>query len=149
MSAAAAFRLAVSAATLLLAARSARAYDLTGGSWNNGDILMHLQLGSLSSPLLDGAADWNSVAEAALNDWNPQIARSKFTVQRNSTAAIASGNRINNVVFRTDAFGTAFDSRTLAVTIGFTNRATARFTEQDVVFNSNLTWNSYRGALRG
>ena len=99
--------------------------------------------------LFRSAPDWNSVAEAALNDWNPQIARSKFTVQRNSTAAIASGNRINNVVFRTDAFGTAFDSRTLAVTIGFTNRATARFTEQDVVFNSNLTWNSYRGALRG
>ena len=35
------------------------------------------------------------------------------------------------------------------MTAGFTNRATARFTEQDVVFNSNLAWDSYRGALRG
>ena len=45
-------------ATLVaLFARSALAYDLTGGSWNNGDIVMHLQLGVPAAPLSDGASD--------------------------------------------------------------------------------------------
>ncbi|MBI5691621.1 MAG: immunoglobulin domain-containing protein [Verrucomicrobia bacterium] len=126
-----------------------RAYDFTGGTWPDGNISMHLQLGQPAAPLLDGSTDWNAVAESALNDWNAQLTRSKFAAIHNSTAEVRSGNRINNVVFRTDVFGTAFGDRTLAVTVGFTNRATARFTEQDVVFNSNLTWNSYRGGLRG
>ena len=134
-------------AALLTAA--VRAYDLTGGSWTNGDIVMHLQLGVPSAPLLDGASDWNTVAESALADWNTHLQRCRLTTVRNSTAEIRNGNRINNVVFRTDVFGSAFGARTLAVTAGFTNRATARFSEQDVVFNSNLAWDSYRGPLRG
>jgi hypothetical protein len=135
--------------TLLLAPPAALAFDLTGGSWPSGDIVMHLQLGRPPAVLIDGATDWNTVAESALNDWNARITRSKLTVVRDSTAQIRNGNGLNNVVFRPDIFGSAFDSRTLAVTAGFTNRATARFTEQDVVFNSNLNWDSYRGALRG
>jgi hypothetical protein len=134
---------------LALGAGTALAFNLTGGSWNDGNIVMHLQLGQPSSPLADGAADWNTVFESALNDWNPHLDRSRLTVVRASTAEVRNGNRINNVVFRPDIFGTAFSSRTLAVTAGFTNRATARFTEQDIVFNSNLTWDSYRGGLRG
>ncbi len=137
-------------ATLVaLFARSSLAYDLTGGSWNNGDIVMHLQLGVPAAPLSDGASDWNTIAESALSDWNTHLQRCRLTVVRNSTAEVRNGNRINNVVFRPDIFGSAFGGRTLAVTAGFTNRATARFTEQDVVFNSNLAWDSYRGPLRG
>ena len=132
-----------------LLAAQLRAFDLTGGSWTNGDIVMHLQLGVPSAPLLDGASDWNTVAESALADWNTHLQRCRLTTVRNSTAEIRNGNRINNVVFRTDVFGSAFGARTLAVTAGFTNRATARFSEQDVVFNSNLAWDSYRGPLRG
>ncbi len=124
------------------------AYDLIGSSWPDGNIVMQLQLGQPSSALVDGDPDWATVAESALNEWNGQIARSKFTVVRDSTAAVARGNRINNVVFRSDIYGQAFDSRTLAVTLGFTSTTTARATEKDVIFNSNRTWNSYRGALR-
>ena len=132
-----------------LVASAARSYDLTGGSWNSGDIVMHLQLGAPAAPLSDGAADWNSVAESALAEWNTHLQRCRLTVVRNSTAEVRNGNRINNVVFRPDIFGSAFGARTLAVTAGFTNRATARFTEQDVVFNSTLAWDSFRGPLRG
>ena len=135
------------AAVLGLAA-PLRAYDLIGSSWPDGNIVMQLQLGPPSTALLDGAPDWSTVAESALNEWNLQMARSRFTVVRDSTAAVARGNRLNNVVFRTDIYGQAFDSRTLAVTLGFTSTATARATEKDVIFNSNRTWNSYRGALR-
>jgi hypothetical protein len=128
---------------------AARAFDLTGATWNDGNIVMHLQLGRPAAPLLDGATDWNVVAESALADWNRHLVRSRLTTVRDSTAEVRNGNRVNNVVFRPDVFGTAFGNRTLAVTAGFTNRATARFTEQDVVFNSNLDWNSYRGGTRG
>ena len=142
-------RILLRAILVALVAASVRAFDLTGGSWTNGDIVMHLQLGTPAAPLIDGTSDWNTVAESALADWNTHLQRCRLTTVRNSTAEVRNGNRINNVVFRPDVFGSAFGSRTLAVTAGFTNRATARFTEQDVVFNSNLAWDSYRGPLRG
>jgi hypothetical protein len=143
------FALSTAVVSALVFAGTLRAYDLIGSSWPNGDIIMHLQLGPLSSPLIDGAADWATVAESALNEWNQQMTRSKFTVVRDSTAAIGRGNRVNNVIFRTDIYGTSqFDSRTLAVTLGTISTATGRSTEKDVIFNSNRTWNSYRGGLR-
>ena len=76
-----------------LVASAARSYDLTGGSWNNGDIVMHLQLGAPTAPLSDGAADWNSVAESALAEWNTHLQRCRLTVVRNSTAEVRNGNR--------------------------------------------------------
>ena len=86
-----------------------RAYDLTGGSWLNGDIVMHLQLGTPAAPLLDGSTDWNVVAEAALGDWNVHLQRCRLTTVRNSTAEIRNGNRINNVVFRPDVDAAAHE----------------------------------------
>lgn len=139
---------ALGATALAGFAPSAHAFDLIGNSWPNGDIVMHLQLGAPSSPLSDGSPDWATVAESALNEWNQQLIRSKFTVVRDSTAAIAQRNRINNIIFRTDIYGEAFDSRTLAVTLGTTSTTSLASTEKDVIFNSNRTWNSYRGALR-
>ncbi len=138
----------LAAAILLSAALPARAFNLLGTAWPAGDIVMHLQLGQPPSPLIDGATDWNAVAQAALDEWNAQIVRARFTSVPNSTAEIRRGNRTNNVAFRADIYGTAFDSRTLAVTIGASSTSTGLFTEQDVLFNSNLTWNSYRGSLR-
>lgn len=142
-------RAALVAASLSFVAHSSRAFTLIGTSWGDGNIVMQLQLGPAATPLIDGAADWATVAESALNEWNQITARSKFTVVRDSTAAIARGNRLNNVAFMADIYGTAFDSRTLAVTLGSTSTTIARqSTEKDVIFNSGRTWSSYRGALR-
>src|SRR5262249_10586282 len=138
---------ALFAASLSLAGNAAFAYSLIGSSWPDGSIVMQLQLGQPSSPLLDGSTDWNAVAEGALNDWNQVLQRSTFTVVRNSTAAVLRNNRLNNVVFRDNAYGQAFDSRTLAVTLTNSNNA-GRTVENDVIFNSTKTWNSYRGNLR-
>jgi len=140
-------RLALGAAALAILP-SGRAFDLIGSAWADGNIVMQLQLGTPSTPLIDGSADWATVAESALNEWNQHLVRSKFTVVRDSTAAIARGNRINNVTFRNDIYGEAFDSRTLAVTLGSSSNTTGASTEKDVIFNSNRTWNSYRGSLR-
>lgn len=107
---------------------------------------MHLQLGPAPAALSDGAPGWGAVAEAALNDWNAQIARSRFTVVRDSAAARAEGNRINNVFFDSTIYGDAFGSGVLAVTLTFRNSRNT--TEADVIFNANRAWDSYRGPLR-
>lgn len=131
----------------LLAPGQLRAFALMGSGWANGNIVMHLQLGTPAVPLNDGTTEWATLAESALNEWNQQINRSKFTVVRNSTAAIGRSNRVNNVIFRPDVYGEAFDASTLAVTVVSTNLSTGATSEADVIFNSNRQWNSYRGPV--
>src|SRR5262245_546386 len=94
------FRRAILAAVVLgTTLPAAHAFKLIGNSWADGNIVMHLQLGQPPAALMDGAADWGTVAESALNEWNAQLGRAKFTVVRDSTAAVARNNRINNVIF--------------------------------------------------
>ncbi len=131
------------AALALLAAARAFGYAFLSAGLPDGNIVMHLQLGTPATPLSDGAADWAAVAESALNEWNTQLARSRFTVVRDSTAAIGANNRVSNVIFRPTVYGEAWGENTLAVTF-----VTNTSTERDVIFNSNLTWDSYRGTLR-
>ncbi len=139
-------RLLLAGAIALAAAARAQAYAVTGTAWAAGDITMHLQLGAPATALADGATTWGEVAEAALNEWNSQIARSRFAVVRNSTAAKAQGNRFNNVFFGADIYGEAFGSGVLAVALSYRNSRNT--VESDVVFNSARNWNSYRGPLR-
>ncbi|OYV01517.1 MAG: hypothetical protein CFE26_22860, partial [Verrucomicrobiales bacterium VVV1] len=89
-------------------------------------------------------------ASAALADWNAVINRTKFTGATSSATTAARGNRINNLLFSSTVYGSAFDSRTLAVTtsLGDTSVISYRTTESDVIVNTAFTWNSYRGALR-
>src|ERR1043165_6269695 len=94
------WRSALASAGAMAVAGTAHAFAYLGSIWPDGNIEMHLQLGTPSSPLSDGAADWGAVAESALNEWNAQLGRSQFTAVRNSTAAFAANNRINNVAFR-------------------------------------------------
>ncbi len=124
----------------------ARAYAPIGRVWAAGDIVMHLQLGTPGAILSDGFATWGDVAESALNDWNAQITRNRFTVIRNSTAARAQGNRLNNVFFDSTVYGDAWGTGVLAVTLSYRNSRNT--TESDVVFNATRAWDSYRGALR-
>lgn len=124
----------------------AQAFGVTGSTWPSGDIVMHLQLGGPSATLTDGSTAWGPIAEAALADWNTHLARSRFNVVRDSTAARAQGNRTNNVFFSNSVYGQSWGSGVLAVTL--TYRGSRSTIEADVVFNSNLTWDSYRGGLR-
>jgi len=119
----------------------AKAFDTLGPTWANGDIVLHLQLGQPSGPLLDGSPDWATVAQSAIDEWNGYLGRSRLRSLLNSTSEVRRGNRINNVAFRADVYGSAFGERTLAVTLGTSNTATGRYFEQDVLFNSTVTWN--------
>ncbi len=122
------------------------AYSLTGPRWRTSTITMQLQLGANPTALVDGSASWGAVAEDALNTWNENISTTKFAVVRDSTVARAENNRLNNVMFSPDIYGDAWGSGVLAVTITYTTGGAT--SETDVLFNSRLTWNSYRGALR-
>ncbi|MEY4939634.1 MAG: hypothetical protein RIQ93_1369, partial [Verrucomicrobiota bacterium] len=124
----------------------ARGFSTSGRVWPAGDVVMQLQLGAPAAALSDGASGWNDVAESAMQDWNSQILRSRLTAVKDSSAAQNQGNRLNNVFFSPDVYGTAWGSGVLAVTITFRN--TRNTTEADVLFNSNRTWDSYRGPLR-
>ena len=121
-------------------------YSLTGSRWRSSTVTMQLQLGASSTALTDGSASWGAVAEDALNLWNANINATKFSVVRDSTAARADGNRINNVFFCADVYGDAWGSGVLAVTLTYTSGSST--SECDVLFNNRLTWNSYRGTLR-
>ena len=136
------------AAAVLLLAQSGGAFAPRGQQWPAGStITMHLELGSSSSPLIDGSPDWDSVAESALAAWNPYLNAVTFRAFRDSSA-IASGNRVNTVSFGNDVFGEPFGSGVLAVTQTFYSPRTRTITETDVVFNRARTWNSYRGNQR-
>lgn len=133
----------------LLATATSHAFDFTGRSWPDGDIHMVLALGATpAEPLSDGAADYNAVAQSALQEWNQHLTRSRFTAVRDLDAQRAQRNRVNNVFFNIDIYGMAFGQNVLAVTLSSTSASTGRAIESDVVFNATLTWNSYRGALR-
>ncbi|MEY4089244.1 MAG: hypothetical protein RJB55_1515 [Verrucomicrobiota bacterium] len=125
---------------------SLRAFTTISGSpvWPDGNIVMHLQLGT--GPVLADGRTWNTAAADTLAEWNRSLVRSRFTWVADSTVPIGDGNGVNNVVFRGDIFGRAFGESTLAVTTVW--RVGTRRTEADVVFNTRYTWESYRGPLK-
>lgn len=130
----------------LFTGQHVHAYSLIGRTWASGDIVMQFQLGMPATPLSDGGTNWDTIAEAALNEWNQYISRSRFTVVRNSTAARQQGNRLNDVFFSGSVYGQSWGSGVLAVTL--TQRGSRSTTEADVLFNRGVQWDSYRGSLR-
>lgn len=132
---------------LCLMPLGAFAFNKGAQKWTATPVVMHLQLGG-SGVLLDGSTSWGASAEDALFKWNALVGAVQFSVVRDSTAAITRGNRINNVIFSGTVYGSAWDSRTLAVTLSTYTVSTNAFTETDVIFNNTLNWNSYTGPLR-
>ncbi|HKC57298.1 MAG TPA: matrixin family metalloprotease [Vicinamibacterales bacterium] len=138
----------LTAATVVALGVVTRAYSLETRRWPvNATIVMHLELGPASTPLIDGSPDWDTVAESALTAWNPFLNGVSFSGRRDD-AAIESGNRINTVSFGDDVFGEPFGSGVLAITQTFYSPRTNTITETDVVFNRARNWNSYRGPQR-
>jgi hypothetical protein len=145
------------AALLLLAAQQAAAFSRLGLSWPSGPIPLRLQLDataprSVSFPLQDGARSWDSVAQAALSDWNPVIARSRLTATSSPATELTYGDGINQVAFTSQAYGMEFPDRYLALTYvvpldGDVDQV--RVIEADVLVNLQFAWNSYRGANQG
>ncbi|MEP6822144.1 MAG: FG-GAP-like repeat-containing protein, partial [Chthoniobacterales bacterium] len=132
---------------LLSIASKADAYNATGKSWPaNSTLTLQFSLGAPVLPLLDSNTSWNAAAAPAIDAWNAKMARLQITKVMDSTAPVASGDRVNSVAFSNSVFGQSFGSGTLAVTYYFTQGST--FLEADVLFNRAQTFDSYRGPLR-
>lgn len=137
------------------AAPAMHAYALMGSSWPTGNITMRLQLdatapANVTLPLRDGSATWNAVAQSAIDEWNPNLVRSKLVGSPSTSTVTSEGDNVNSVFFDTTVYGTAFDQFTLAITLvdqvvegGW---PTVRTAETDLVVNKNKTWNAYTGA---
>jgi len=146
---------------MLSRAAGLHAYALEGQSWPDGtpsqptQVQMQLLLQDgppANRTLLDGSASWNQVAQAALADWNQYLYLATFSWVSNSTLGVpatgspANGNRVfwDNTVYG-ESWNDADTDGAIAVTIYWYQGS--QMQEADVLFNSNLIWDSYRGAL--
>ena len=108
-------------------------------------VVMQLSLGSGTRNLRDGFTSFNDSAIDALQTWNPHLAHLQFSWIKNSPVTPAEGDDEMSVMFDNKIFGDNFGSGVLAVTLlAYRN---GNFEETDTVFNSAISWDSYRGNL--
>lgn len=108
-------------------------------------VVMELSLGSGTRNLRDGFTSFNDSAIDALKTWNPYLAHLQFSWVKNSPVTPAQGDDEMSVIFDSKVFGDNFGSGVLAVTL-LAYRG-GNFEETDTVFNSAISWDSYRGNL--
>ncbi len=110
--------------------------------------------------LQDGSTSWHQVIQAALGDWNQYLSLLQFTnvISTNTPPATSSASNNNNVFWDNTVYGQSWGSASadaVGITIIWTQTSTSdginyatNVVETDVLFNSNVAWNSYRGALQ-
>jgi hypothetical protein len=137
-----------------------RAYILEGQAWTEGtvaaphQVTMQIELGTTgpaNRTLIDGDTNWDQVAVDAMNDWNQYLVTMRFNPVAGSTAAVAQNNGINTVSWSTTVFGEAWSQGVVGITFRTWQDVNSGFPpvqEADVLFNSNGSWDSYRGNLR-
>lgn len=108
-------------------------------------VVMQLSLGSGTRILRDGFTSFNDSAADALQTWNPYMAHLQFAWIKNSPVTPSQGDDEMSVMFDTKVFGTTFGRGVLAVTL--LSDRNGNFEETDTVFNSAISWDSYRGPL--
>ena len=125
------------------------AFTFLGHRWPAGPIDIHVQLGSVGTPLND-AASWDDCFIAGLTDWNAALESTgrSFNGVRGSTRPPSSDDGINSAFFSGDLYGTPFDATTIAITLV---TATVRPgpdepVDVDIVFNNAQPFNCYRGS---
>jgi predicted Zn-dependent protease len=112
--------------------------------WPPGSVPLVIALGT--DRILSDGQTFNSSVQFAINAWNSQTGAITFQGQSVAPRAAVQNNRVNELVFAPDVFGNAFGTNVLAVaTTWFSGNDR---TEADIIFNSNRTWDSYRGIQR-
>jgi hypothetical protein len=130
------------AALAILSASSSFGYALLGDVWTkNRTVVMNLSLPDTRGK--DGLTYQDSCQDA-LNTWNQYLAHLQFRTIRNSPLDPTSGDADNSVFFAETVYDQTFGSA-VAVTLRLTRNGT--FSEADVIFNSKLFFDDYRGPL--
>jgi hypothetical protein len=108
-------------------------------------VVMQVSLGSGTRTLRDGFTSFNDSAIDALQTWNPYLAHLQFSWIKNSPVTPAQGDDEMSAIFDNKIFGDNFGTGVLAVTL--LSYRNGNFEETDTVFNSAISWDSYRGPL--
>jgi hypothetical protein len=114
--------------------------------WPSGDVVVVLKLGAPDRTLLDGNTSWATVANQALSVWNSHLGTIQFSPVTQNPVKGSDGDRVNQVFFSSRVYGESFGDLVLAVTTIWHNETTR--TESDVIFNTAVSWDSYRGPSR-
>lgn len=131
-------------ALLLSLAPAAFAFAPLGDVWTkNRTVVMHLSL-QPDKRNSDGMTFQES-AEDALSIWNKYLAHMQFAVVHNSPIDPTKTDADNSVFFDETVYGKTFGS---AVAVTLRQVRGKIMTEADVVFNSKLFFDDYRGPLR-
>jgi hypothetical protein len=123
------------------------AFDPEGQTWPSGStVTFQMALGTAGRTLSDGNTSWDVAATPAAGYWNQNMQRLNFTTVTNPSAPVSSGDRVNTICFSSTVFGQSFGSSTLAVT--YYRYSGGTFSEADILFNTRMSFDSYRGSLR-
>lgn len=140
------FRCAGTIAVLAAASGLAWGYDIIRTStspirWSPGNVVWEVKVGS-SRTLQDGS-NFATSFNAAIAQWNAVISNVQFFGNIATEGPGGQQNGINEAFFAPNVYGEAFGDTTVAITTSF--RSGTRRTQSDIIFNSNRTWDSYRG----
>ena len=139
-------RLAALAAALLAPAAGAFDFisDFNGAfaaAWNPGIVNVRIQMAD-AGPLIDGTTRVQSV-QAAIADWNAVLGQIQIGASVVPESPHSSGNGVNEIYLPGTAAGSTLGGNILGVT--YLRYSGIQIVEADIVFNSNWTWDSYRG----
>ncbi len=114
--------------------------------WPNGDVVVVLKLGTPDRTLIDGNTSWESVAAQALSSWNSHLGTIQFSPVTQNPGMGSDRDGVNQVFFGSRVYGESFGGLVLAVATIWHDGTTR--TESDVIFNTAVSWDSYRGPSR-
>lgn len=112
--------------------------------WPAKPILITIKLGTAANNS-DGLS-FNDSAKAAAEDWNQNLGATQFQVTTAAAGTAAQNNGVNELAFSADVFGKPFETNVLAITTSFSSGNERK--SSDILFNSAISWNSYRGNTR-
>jgi hypothetical protein len=135
----------LAAALVAAATQPALGFSTFGQVWNRGLISISLQLTG-GSGLADGSTSFNAAAGEALSIWNQHLSRTRFSPIAGASGRGGDNDFVNQVFFDSTYYGSRFQPDELSITTRW--YVDSQRVEADVVFNSAVNWNSYRGNLR-
>ncbi len=112
--------------------------------WAAGSIPMQIMADN-TTVLSDGTTRATSI-QAAMNAWNAHIGAVQFVPQIVPVGTGADGDAVNQVFFASTPYNRSWEPNTLALTTAWYIRD--KRVEADIIFNSGVTWDSYRGAAK-
>jgi Matrixin./Immunoglobulin I-set domain. len=136
---------AVSAGAYVLSTDESGVYV---NKWHRSPLAFQVKLPTAAN-LSDGTSQSSSVI-LAMETWNQVLGTVRFAPQAVGAGSYLAGNGINEVVkddrVRTRHGDEQFSTNTLALTMIYT--LGNQVTETDIVFNTDYTWDSFRGTRR-